>query len=363
MKRNQVNAILTTQTKRRNTVATFVCFIVIFSILSFSFFGIYLNRSKGYYVSYDETSNIDYKVYLKENEFFENSYIGPKQQYIASLIEYIDADFYYNLSLEEDVEYKYSYRIEAVVDVKQKGTNLSLYTNNIELLKEKEKTSNLKNVVIDENIKIDYNYYNDLISKFIKIYELENIESTLTVNMYVNAIGSCENFVENKEKESVMSLKIPLTTKTMAIDLSDNLIVSENNIIQCKTHYTNNYIFVLLSAAFMLLGVILIILTFRYIIKTRTAEDLYEKELKKILNNYSSYIQTLGNEFDFSGYQLLKVETFTDMLEIRDTIRQPILMKQNFNKKSAYFVVPSNSKILYVYRLKVSDLAKEMKKK
>jgi hypothetical protein len=102
--------------------------------------------------------------------------------------------------------------------------------------------------------------------------------------MYVNAIGSCENFVENKEKESVMSLKIPLTTKTMAIDLSDNLIASENNIIQCKSLYTNNYIFVILSAAFMLLGVILIILTFRYIIKTRTAEDLYEKELKKILN-------------------------------------------------------------------------------
>ena len=360
MKRNQVDAILTVQTKRRNVVTTFVSLIIIVFILSLSFLGIYVNRSKGYYVSYDETSKIDYKVFLKENEFFDNNYIGTNQQYIASLIEYIEADFYYDLSLEEkDIEYKYSYRIEANLNVKQKGTNLSLYNNDIELLKEIEKTSNLKNVSIEENIKIDYNYYNDLIKKFINVYELENIESTLTVNMYVNIIGSCEDFVENKEKESVMSLQIPLSTKTMAIDINDNLIVSENNLMQCKSIYTNNYIFIVLSGIFMFIDTCLIGLTFRYIIKTRTAEDLYEKELKKILNNYGSYIQTLSNDFAFSEYQLLKVETFTDMLEIRDTIRQPILMKQNPEKTGAYFVIPSNSKILYVYRLKVGDLKKE----
>jgi hypothetical protein len=185
----------------------------------------------------------------------------------------------------------------------------------------------------------------------------------LTVNMYVNVIGACEDFVENKEKESVMSLEIPLTTKTIAIDLSDNLIVSENNVMQCKSIYTNNYIFVVLCVIFAFIGVCLTGLTFKYIIKTRTAEDLYEKELKKILNNYGSYIQTLGNDFDFSEYQLLKIKTFTDMLEIRDTIRQPVLMKQNPDKTGAYFVIPSNSKILYVYRLKVSDLEKEFRKK
>ena len=363
MKRSQVNAILTAQTKRRNVVMAFVCFIIIILILSFSFFCVYLNRNKGYFVSYDETSDIDYKVYLKENEFFNNNYIVSNQQYIASLIEYIDADFNYKLSLEEkDIEYKYSYRIEATVDVKQKGTNLSLYTNNIELLQSVEKISSLKNVTINENIKIDYNYYNNLIKKFIDIYELENIESTLTVNMYVNVVGSCEDFVENKEKESVMSLQIPLTTKTMAIDLSDNLINSENNVMQCKSLYINNHVFAVLSGVFAFVGLCLTILTFKYIIETRTAEDLYEREMKKILNNYSSYIQTLGNDFPLSEYQLLKVETFTDMLEIRDTIRQPILMKQNSNKTGAYFIIPSNTKILYVYRLKVSDLEKSLEK-
>ena len=51
------------------------------------------------------------------------------------------------------------------------------------------------------------------------------------------------------------------------------------------------------------------------------------------------------------------------MLEIRDTIRQPILMKENHDKTGAYFIIPSNSKILYVYRLKVSDIEKQIKNK
>ena len=225
MKRNQVNAILINQTKRRNTVFAFVCAIILVFILTCSFFFIHYERNKEQYVSYDETSNIDYKVFLKDNEFFENNYLGSNKQYIASLIEYITANFQYNLSLEEkDVQYKYSYRIEADVDVKQKGTNNSLYNTTEEILSHQERTGNSAQVNIQENVNIDYNYYNNLIKKFVNIYDLKDYESTLTINMYVNVVGSCELFEDNQTQESVMSLSIPLTTKTIAIDLSNNLI-------------------------------------------------------------------------------------------------------------------------------------------
>ena len=69
---------------------------------------------------------------------------------------------------------------------------------------------------------------------------------------------------------------------------------------------------ILLLAAIMLIivGVGLTISAIRYQIKTRTAETIYEKELKKILNNYGNSIQVIGNEFEFKNYQLLKIETF-----------------------------------------------------
>ena len=87
------------------------------------------------------------------------------------------------------------------------------------------------------------------------------------------------------------------------------------------------------------------------------------KELKKILNNYGSNIQMIGSEFDFTDYQLLKIENFNDILEISDKLRQPILMKENKERNGAYFVIPSTTKLLYVYRMKVSDIEKEMNEK
>ena len=51
------------------------------------------------------------------------------------------------------------------------------------------------------------------------------------------------------------------------------------------------------------------------------------------------------------------------MLEIRDTVQQPILMSEDQFKRGTYFMIPTNTKIMYVYGLKVTDIKKEMKKK
>ena len=162
MKKNRVNEILINQTKRRNTVLAFSCAIFIISIISLAFFLIYIERNKDYYVTYNEKSNIDYKVHLKENDFFDENYLGTNKQYIASLIDYITANFEYDLSLNEmDVNYKYSYRIEADVSVKHNETGYLLYNTTKELLSEEEKITNDRNVTIKENVEIDYNQYNE----------------------------------------------------------------------------------------------------------------------------------------------------------------------------------------------------------
>ena len=51
------------------------------------------------------------------------------------------------------------------------------------------------------------------------------------------------------------------------------------------------------------------------------------------------------------------------MLEIRDTLQQPILMVENKKKDGVYFIIPSNTKILYTYGLKLSDIKKQMSEK
>lgn len=363
MKRNQVNSILINQTRRRNTVLAFICLIIVVFSIAFSFFMIYAERNKIQYVSFEEDSNIDYQVYYKENAFFEDNYLNEDKQYISSLIDNINTQFNYKISLDEkDVEYKYTYRIDANVIVRDKDNKNPFYDKTETLLEEKEKVSSVSVVEINEDIKIDYNEYNNLIKKFVSVYGLENAEAYLNINMYVNVVGSCEEFLENDEKERVITLSIPLSKKTIAIETVDNIVSDSSNVLQCNTVPENNILLLIIAISFSMTGVCLIIITIRYEVKTRTAETIYEKEMKKILNNYGSNIQMIGNEFDFSNYQLLKIEEFNDILEISDKLRQPILMKENYEKNGAYFLIPSNTNLLYVYRLKVSDIEKEINK-
>lgn len=362
MKKNRVDEILVNQTKRRKKITSYVLVIIAISIIFLSLLLISINENKAYYVSYNENSNIDYKVYLKENDFFDKHYLEKDNQYIASLIDYITAQFNYQLSMEDkSVDYDYSYRIDATVNVKEKSTNNSLYKYNEIILSERGYSSGgNSDINIRENIEINYNKYNDLIKKFVNVYELDDVESTLEIDMHINVTGKCEDFEEDSNNETVISLNIPLTTKTVAIDISSDLVDTEENIMACKKRTNLPYTLITLDVFLLLVDIILIVLVIRYAMKTRTAESIYDTELKKILNNYRSYIQKINNEFDLTRYQVLKVDTFTDLLEIRDTIQEPILMVENKQKTGVYFLVPSKTKILYSYGLKVSDIKKKL---
>ena len=47
-------------------------------------------------ISYNEEgSRVNYKVYLKENDYFSNKYLGEGETYIASLIDYINIKYKY----------------------------------------------------------------------------------------------------------------------------------------------------------------------------------------------------------------------------------------------------------------------------
>ena len=362
MRKNQIKKILTNQTKRRSTVLSFVCVIITFFVLSFTFMYFYNKKNTEQFITYNEKSDIDYKVYLKDNDFFNDGFLDKDKQYIADLVDYVSTKFNYSYELsEENISHKYSYYIDADVEVKEKTTNNIIFSQTDTLVDYKESVSTKKSNQISEVLDINYIKYNDLIKKFVTVYELTNVVSTLNINMHVNLQSLCADGTKVDEKQSVISLSIPLNKQTLAVDLANDLVNSDNNILRCSINSKYKW-FMFLAIFTSSLGLVGIIILIKFISDTRSAESIYEKELKKILNNYGTYIQVLGNGFCFNDYQLLKLDSFTDMLEIRDTIRQPILMRENYQKTSAYFVIPGDTKILYIFRLNVTDIKKNMKK-
>lgn len=361
MKRKDVKKILITQTKRRSAIVSFSFAIILIVLLSATFFTIYNFKSKSQYVNYNEMSFTDYQVNLKKNDFFNENQLQNNKQYISDLIDTITTNFNYQINIDnKEIEYKYKYRIDAEIIVKEKNTQNILYTKTENLIEEKEFTSESLSVNVRESLNVNFAKYNDYVEKFISTYKLDSAESYLNINMNVSVAGDCEDYSESVSKATTMSVMVPLTQKTISIDVSDNIISSKNNVLQCSTLKEEDNVYLILGIIFLIIALSLTVYIIKYVIKTQSAETIYEKELKKILNNYGTYIQMLGNDFYFRDYHMLKVNSFEDMLEIRDTIRQPILMRENNEKTGAYFIIPSSTKLLYIYRLKVSDIEKEI---
>ena len=62
MKKKQVNEILTNQSKKRTVLFSFLCSIILVSLLALIMLLIYIERNKTQYVSYNENSDIDLLV-------------------------------------------------------------------------------------------------------------------------------------------------------------------------------------------------------------------------------------------------------------------------------------------------------------
>ena len=363
MKRKDVDTIFVDDTLRRKNILKFMCAILITLVIALVFLLVFAKRNKVQYAKYDESSNINYNVFLKKNEFFKNEFVTSDKQYISTLIDYISADFNYKLSLDNvKVNYKYNYKIVAEVNVKDKTSQKVIYNFKEDLVPEKSSTSDEKSLLLTEGVSIDYNKYNDLIKKFINIYDINDVVSTLDVNMYVNVVGSCDDLENNTNNGSVMTLSIPLTLKTMGIDISNDLINTKDNIMLCSKPSKLNLLLLGASITFALITLGIAVKLVDYSNKTKTAKSIYQKELKRILNNYSPYIQKVDGSFSLKGYQALTIDTFTDMLEIRDTLQQPILMVENVKQTGVFFIIPSNTKLLYVYAIRISDIEKDLKK-
>ncbi len=363
MNKNQIDKILMEQKARRTKILFGVVSILILAFASVFLIYLYIEHTRSYQVSYDESSDVSYNVSYFNNDFLDNSQEQGKQ-YIASLIDKIAANFKYNAVLDIDnANYQYTYRVEANTVIKDKISGKAILDNTDVLVEPVTDTSSSSNLDISQNVSIDYQHYNDIANRLVSFYELESVESTLSVNFYIKVSGSCDEAINSSDSEKVISLNIPLTDNTIGINIEGSSLNTTNNILLCNRDALIDKLSLIAGCILAIITLIVIIYVIKFTIRSRSAEDIYMRELKHILNNYGSYIQEISNNFRLKGCQIVKIKTFSDILEIHDTVKQPILMRENRDQRSAYFLVPTGSKLVYVFKLDVNEIKSKMSKK
>ena len=341
--------------RKKWTVIQIVAIILLAAVALGSFL-IYDRMNRTYYIEYTECSNIDYKVQYKENEFFEEEWIGKNQEYISSLINSIASDFSYKLNMDAvGVGFEYKYKIDATLLIADKDSGKPYRTVTENLLPLTSSAARRSNSVnISESVSIDYNKFNDMATEFIKIYSLKNASSTLIVTLDVEVLSSSEEFQQSNENKYSTSLNIPMAKDTFSMEITSSVPQSESKVL-AYSGAENQDIFFTASIISSIIAFLLVLTLIVFLHITRNEDITYAAKVRKIVRSYGSYIQRMEGDFCDEGYQTVMIKTFTEMLGIRDTIQSPVLMTENRDETMTRFLIPTNTKILYTYEIKVDN--------
>ena len=330
--------------------------LAVVCVIALSSFIVYDRMNRTYYIEYTENSSVDYKVQYVPNVFFEEEWIGSGQSYVSSLVNAIEARFKYRLDMDRaNVGFDYTYSIDAQLVVADKNTGDHIFDPIEELVPTTTVTArNTDKVIIEKGVTIDFNKYNAQAHKFITSYGLTNANPTLLITMKVNVISQCDEFETNNENNHSISLVVPLGEENFSITNTSGAPSGESKVLACKGMISQE-IFLVVAIVCAVIALILGILLLAFVYFTTNEDINYVNKIKKILHSYRSFIQQIEGEFDTEGYQIVPIKSFVEMLGIRDTIQSPILMWENKDETMTQFLIPTATKLLYVFEIKVEN--------
>ena len=345
--------------KRNRKRWTLVQIIAIIALIAISLgtFVVYNNLDSKQYIEYTENSSIDYMVQYAENDYFEEEWIEKDQSYISSLIKGVSAEFAYDMIFGKSgkADLSYTYQIDAKMEITSKNDGYPYYTVEENILPEKSNTSNgASSVNVSEIVFIDYAKYDKLARNFVTTYNLSNFSAILKVTLSVKTKCVGQSFANNCNGIYTTTLNIPLAEDTFSIFSTQSSPANEIKNFE-YVGLINRTLFFAISIVSAVLAALIILTLIVFLHLTKNDDINYAAKVRKILSSYSSFIQRIDGDFDSTGYQIVMIKTFVEMLGIRDTIQAPVLMYENKDETMTRFFIPTNTKILYTFVIKVDN--------
>ncbi len=312
----------------------------------------YTFEDKSNDVTYSEIGSSNYKVYLKENSYFEQAYLGEDMAYISDIINSINVSFNYSYKSSDILNYNYDNKVTATLYINDSVTDKELFKEEEILLElEKEELSSDK-FNFNKDVDIDYDKYNEKVNALKKEYGVQ-IESKLVVTMDIATTGS--DLDENAEfsKNNSMSVEIPLSEQTININSINKNILEEGTLNVTNEMGISNLFLVILSAIFYGIATLYLAKCIKTYIQIINKRDLYQLTIKKYLREYDRMIVTSSqpdlNENVFENK--IRVMSIEELIDAHDSTGSPIVYYEVIPNEKSYFIIING---LTLYKLTIS---------
>lgn len=325
---------------------------LIFIIISFLIAGVLIYKTVTNVdkekVIYNEKSDISYNVCINEetyNQYYESSCLDEDMEYLTGIAERIPTSFKYTVNYSSEVEKNLDYYVVAKVIIAKEANGKVLNTFEDSLVERTNYSVFSKKAEFLVDVDIPIKKYIDYVRNYNTQFGITSY-ATLEVTFYVDDTNSIK-------KVSTMSM--PISTTTFNIEKQ----TTENESLVLETESSNgwenlNTSYAIVGLIFVLFGLLGIIKLSDLVYKVIGTSSLYQRKLNRILREYDRLIVIARGEYNIdTSKKLIKVASFGELLDARDTLEKPIVYLKVNSVKSEFYV--EDSEAIYKYTMKEAD--------
>ena len=315
-------------------------------------------------IGYNEVGNIDYKVFLKENNYYKEQYLGKDMQYVASIIKDIVPTFTYEMHSEEKMEYTYNYKVSADLIISDPNDNNKvLYKRPSLLVKDTKEKVTGGSFRVDQEVSINYDEYNNYVNAFKKEYAL-SVNSKLVLTFNIDVTGKSPALKEDFKKSSKLVIAIPMSEQTINIGIDTSDINNSGTLERNYMSQIKKPVALVLGIIVGLLSLALLYIVIYNFLTNRSKTDVYKATIKSILREYDRAIVSskTADTIDESKYNVIEVPRIEELLDAHDSTGKPILYNEDTENNISTFIIVSDE-ILYKYRVVKKELEEQEEKR
>ena len=290
----------------------YVLLMVIFGVLAYLFLNSGFNTETKVVVSYEDNSDVSYKVNYIDNEY-DDLY---NNKYISSMVDDIDINFNYNNLLSEYVNGYYKYNVVGYLVAYEDDITNSLWKREYQLVDEKTfviDSNKVNSIKILDNFNFDFKKYRDEIKQFIND---SNIDVLGYMHIRINILEFLNfNDMENEYSDSkVITLNIPLTDDIFKINV--NNLSDKDSYYEFSNKKAMNIVFLLIGAFCLALAISSLVMVFKQFIFIYDIQSKYKRDLNRILSKYDKSIIKVKKFYTKKKYNMIYVDSFNELMDV-----------------------------------------------
>lgn len=299
-------------------------------------------------IVFDDKSNVEYSVCINDtasSQYYSNECLDEEMEYLTSITESVPVTFRYEMLFNRAVSTNVSYYVVSKVNVYREKNGKVLNTMEDVLV---ERT--VHSVFGDEaslaiDVEVPFKKYVEYVNSYNSQYGLDSY-ADLEIMLYID---------NGNVIKKVANAKLPLTMQTFSVDVMESVNREQNLTLASDSWGSVNTSYAVVGVIFVLFGVLGIIRLANLIFKVVGNSSVYQRKLSKILKEYDRYIVISRGEYTIDdSKRLVKVTTFGELLDARNTLEKPIVYVKVNNVKSEFYV--EDSEAIYKYTLKEADV-------